>query len=357
MPERAANRPFPAFDLAEAMKLAQAIQDSNAGKPMNRLLLAGAIGRKSGSSEYRLLLSSANKYGLTKGNESSKEIALTPLGHKVTHPTSEQERISSIRAAALAPETFGRIFRHYDNAKFPSGTFFRNALESEFGVPREHTEECERMLNENGKLAGIIVQVSGSPHVILEAGGISPAASPPSGDASVQPVTPEGPTEEPGAEQSGLPSVPEPPRNAIFIGHGSNRRPVEQLRAILDQYKIPYKTAIEEPNRGRPISQKVADTMKECGAAILIFTADEELRTKAGEPIWKPSQNVVHELGAASILYGGRIVVFKEDAVDFPSNFKDLGYISFPKDDLSSKTNDLFKELIAFGLIRVSVGG
>ena len=49
-------------------------------------------------------------------------------------------------------------------------------------------------------------------------------------------------------------------------------------------------------------------------------------------------------------------ISFKEDTVDFPANFRDIGYISFEKDALSSKVNELFRELISFGLIKVSVG-
>lgn len=56
------------------------------------------------------------------------------------------------------------------------------------------------------------------------------------------------------------------------------------------------------------------------------------------------------------MLYGSKIIIFKEDTVDFPANFRDIGYISFEKDALSSKVNELFRELISFGLIKVSVG-
>lgn len=112
---------------------------------------------------------------------------------------------------------------------------------------------------------------------------------------------------------------------------------------------------MKNPNRFRPISQKVAETMNDCGAAILIFTA-EEFHDVQGKSIWKPSENVVYELGAASVLYGRKIIIFKEDTVDFPTNFRDIGYISFDKDALSAKVNELFRELIAFGLIKVSVG-
>ena len=141
---------------------------------------------------------------------------------------------------------------------------------------------------------------------------------------------------------------------SIFIGHGKNKKPLEQLKKILDQFQIPYKVAIDEPNLGRPISAKVKSTMSDCNCAILIFTADEAFATPNGETVWRPSENVIHELGATSYLYGSRIVILKEESVNLPSNFSDLGYISFSKDQLQAQSMDVLKELIGFGIVKVS---
>jgi predicted nucleotide-binding protein len=93
----------------------------------------------------------------------------------------------------------------------------------------------------------------------------------------------------------------------VFIAHGKNRTPLEQLKKALDQFKVKYAVAVDEPNRGRPISKKVADLMEdECSSGIFIFTADERFLRETGdgttEEVWRPSENVVYELGAASIL-------------------------------------------------------
>ncbi len=141
---------------------------------------------------------------------------------------------------------------------------------------------------------------------------------------------------------------------AIFVAHGKNKKPLEQLKKILEQFKIPYKVAVDEPNLGRPIGTKVRDIMQGCNCAILIFTADEEFQTTSGTTVWRPSENVGFELGASGYLYENRIVIMKEEGVDFPSNFRDLGYISFSKDQLEAKAMDVLKELIGFGIVKVS---
>ena len=93
--------------------------------------------------------------------------------------------------------------------------------------------------------------------------------------------------------------------------------------------------------------------MLQCGSAILIFTCDQKFSNDKGEEVWRPSENVVHELGAASFAYEDRVVIFKEKGIHFPTNFQSIGYIEFEEDAIEAKTADLLKELIGFGLVRV----
>jgi hypothetical protein len=88
-----------------------------------------------------------------------------------------------------------------------------------------------------------------------------------------------------------------------------------------------------------------------------VFTADRELRDADGNPVWLSSHDLAHELGAASVLYKGRIVMFKEAGVDLASNYSGIGYIEFEKGKLSAYAMDLFREIRHFGLIKISVGG
>ena len=86
---------------------------------------------------------------------------------------------------------------------------------------------------------------------------------------------------------------------------------------------------------------------------IFIFTSDEELRSETGSIVARPSENVIYELGAASLLYGRKIVILKEVGVDFPSDFSDLGWIEFEKDALEAKAMDLLREMISLDALRL----
>ena len=56
------------------------------------------------------------------------------------------------------------------------------------------------------------------------------------------------------------------------------------------------------------------------------------------------------------MLYDNKIVIFKESTVTLPTNYSSIGYIEFEKHDLAAKAIELFRELIAFGLVKISVG-
>jgi Predicted nucleotide-binding protein containing TIR-like domain len=352
--DRKPTRPFPWFTLEESVALAIAIQDKNAGRPMNRLLLAEAIGRKPGSSEYRDLLSAGFKYGLTNGSEKSRDISLTALGVRVTRPTSPEDRASALREAALSPEALKKIYTHFDNAKFPTGTFFHATLERQFGIPREHTADCEALLQANGRFAGILRDSRGAVYVLgLDLG--QPAAPP----TAESPNSLEGPeleaelplTQGQSPKPSGAGVSPLPRK--IFVAHGKNKRPLEQLKAILTQFKVPYEVAVDAPHEGRPIGAKVAELMKSCTSGIFIFTDDEQTKDAKDNEVHRPTDNVVFELGAGTILYGNKIVIFREEGVSFGSDFTEYGHISFEKDKLDAKTLELLKELIGLGFLEV----
>lgn len=343
-------REYPANKLEEVLVIPKAIQGQNAGRPFNRLSLAQAIGKKPESSALRALISSCAKYGLTEGNYASKEISLTTRGRTIVAPRDTEEYRRALLEAVLEPEVFRSFYNFYDQHRFPEDTFARNKLGQDFGVSHENADECLALIKANGRFVGIVQEISGAPYVSLDV-GVSTLISEPTAPEEVEPM-PEVQRKEPAIPQK---AEIIPKERQIFLGHGKNTKPREQLEKVLNQFKIPYVVAVDEPNIGRPISQKVADIMKGCSAAILIFTADEEYRNTEGETVWRPSENVTYELGAASVLYGNRIVIFKEEGLDLPTNFRDLGYITFEKDQLAAKGLDLIKELIGFGLVRVTV--
>jgi Predicted nucleotide-binding protein containing TIR-like domain len=343
--------------------VAEAIERANAGQPYPPLETANAMGLSPASSVFRTLLAASARRGLTTGSHMAKRIAVLETGRDIVAPTSEEAAGAAVRKAALTPPVFQAIYGHYRGKKLPEDQYLTNTLTREFGVPAKDAERCARIFRTDMEHAGLLVPTKTG----LFLTDNPDTASAPGSIRTAQPAQVAGDDE--GSSGASAPEVlavtppaapPEPqkpqPRKAIFVGHGPDKTALTQLTKILDEWGLPYKVAEYEPNAFRPISEKVADLMSECGAAILIFTADRELRDADGNTVWLSSSNVSHELGAASVLYEGRVVVFREVGVDLASNYSGIGYIEFEKGKLSAHAMELFREIRHFGLIKISVG-
>lgn len=362
-PKNRPNRPCPAVRFDSAVQVAQAITENNAGKPMNRLLLAEAMEYSPSSSGFRDRVTSAAKYGLTEGNYKSEMIALTDLGVGVTRPRNDHERVAAQRQAMQSVRIFNDLLEHFANSKLPKPEFLKNTLEwAPFSIDPVWSRGVAEAFEEDARYVGYLRDIGGSPHIVLDGSATAPEipaadVEQTSYDADEVPAPPEGlaPNEAERTEKMEPTDVPRgrPVPMQLFIAHGKNRKPLEQLKRILDGWKVPYLVAVDEPNAGRPISAKVAETMRQCSAGIFIFTADEQFKDNDNQTVSRPSENVVYELGAASLLYGRKIVILKEVGVTFPSDFRDLGWIEFNEDALDAKALDLLREMIALEAVRL----
>jgi hypothetical protein len=264
------NRNFPKHTLEATLVLPQKIQDEMGGKPMNRLLVADALGMSPSSSNFRELLSSGYKYGLTEGTEKADSISLAQLGEIATQQADPSARIHALRKAAMTPAIFGRIFRDYANKKLPSSEMLPKILKTQYEVPDTLTAECAAHIAANGRFVDLVRDIGGSPHILLES------------DPMITPATEEFAEEKAGADGETLiahitqPSVQQssvitPPTQAtsatastpkpIFVGHGKNKGPLQQLQKLLSTFQIPHKVVVDEANLGRPIPQKVRETI------------------------------------------------------------------------------------------------
>ena len=71
------------------MELAEAIEKNNAGRPFDRLTLAKSINCSPNSSGFRVLITSASRYGITEGGVHADKIELTDLGSSIVATTSD----------------------------------------------------------------------------------------------------------------------------------------------------------------------------------------------------------------------------------------------------------------------------
>src|SRR5260370_24103349 len=93
---------FPKHALDEALRVAKALSDKNGGQPLPPTETAIAIGVSPGSSEFRTLLSSSIKYGLTSGSFNSEKVVLEDGGRDIVEPRTPEDARKALVNAALA---------------------------------------------------------------------------------------------------------------------------------------------------------------------------------------------------------------------------------------------------------------
>lgn len=361
------NRNYPGVSLEDALEIPRAIQNGASGMPVSKLTLAELVDRSPAASGFRERLLASRAFGLTIGGVNADQFELTELGDAATG-ADEVAQQEALRRAVLNIEPYRVVLNAYNGKKVPSSTPFREYLVQSAGVPEGRAEECVTSILADAAFVGFLRDLKGVKYIDLSGAGERLVAN----DADSAPEAPKTMDESPGTdalrtEENKVEEItPEPAFDSskpkkVFIAHGKNRVPLDQLKQMLDQFKVKYAVAVDEPNKGRPISAKVANLMRsECSSAIFIFTADELFLRRDGieeTEVWRPSENAVYELGAASILYDRRIVIFKEKRVTFPSDFADLGYIEFEEDQLVNQMGSLFSELVALDVLEVRAKG
>jgi predicted nucleotide-binding protein len=351
---RVSQTDVPRHGLEEAVRVARALEDHYGGRSASPMDVATSLDSTPASSWFRMVTGAAVAYGLTDGAYNSPDIQLTDLGRRVVAPTKEGDDATALREALLRPRVMREFLQRYDRKKLPPANIAQNVLAS-LGVAKEATERTFEVIRESAEHAGALRTMKGDQWVDLRGASVRSGPTYAEHEAEHEldkeesaPLDAETPTAPP--REAPSPKVVKP----IFIGHGKKKGPLDKLEKILSSFQIPYKVAITEPNLGRPIPTKVKATIQECGSAILIFTRDEKFFDADGGEIWRPSENVVYELGAVSYEYDDRVVIFMEKGLEFPTNFQSVGHIEFEEDSIESKTMELMKELIGFGLLKVT---
>lgn len=351
----------PRHDLETALRVAQVLEDHYGGGPASPLDVANSLESTPASSWFRTLTGAAIAYGLTEGAANSSEIKLAPLGQRIVAPTAEGDDQVALREALLKPRVIREFLTKYDRKKLPPENIAKNVLAT-LGVDKEATGRTYDKIIKSARRAAALKAMKGGEEWIELRGG--PRQPSPSGETEadetlgvnniVEEAEPFLADESPYHAENGQEQMEPKP---IFVGHGKNRGPLAKVEDILKSFNIPYKKAISEANLGQPIPTKVKAIMRECGSAILIFTKDEKLLDADANEVWRPSENVVYELGAASLAYDDKVVIFMEEGLTFPANFDSIGHITFQPDAIEAKAMDLIKELIGFKLLNVTPAG
>ncbi len=341
------TRPYPTYTLEDALSVARAIYEANAGLPFDRELLADALGTTPKSSAFTMRLNASAAYGLTEGGYNDPDIRLTELGETVVSSAPDDAgRSNAVAAAATNPDTFGRFYRLFDGRRLPQSNYLHNILDRELGVRSDLADECLGILWDNGEFAGLIAEAAdGQYHVRLpEPDIVVPDVAPVPNRVATEMPTPYVAEAEVGTPERGEPTVSE---KSVFIGHIGDSDAADYIVSMLDEFGIlTASPRIPEDDAGLLVPQEVSQAMRDSCAAVLVF--------RSGDDAWSSRDKMIGMLGASSVLFDDRVVLLHEDGERMSISLDRLNHIDFDHERPGESGMKLLVALHKAGVINVT---
>lgn len=173
----AATANYPRHSLAKSLRIPQAILSQNAGKDCTEEEVAVFVGVGLGG-PLRLEISSCIKYGLLERPETGK-IRITDLAKQAIRPHSPGDDVKALQSAILKAPQISEVYEHYRGENLPDKTFFENALEDKFRIPKDKISDFVGIFTESLESAKLIQNIDDRIRVIDVTESIS---SPTEGD-------------------------------------------------------------------------------------------------------------------------------------------------------------------------------
>ncbi len=153
------------------------------------------------------------------------------------------------------------------------------------------------------------------------------------------------------------------PETRIFISHGKDLKPVNELKEMLTEFRLTPVVLSEQPSGGRTVMEKL-EAYSDVGFAFVILTPDDlggfvEMGSKWSRPArlrkflktahTRPRQNVILEFGYfVGKLGRNRVACLLKKPVEQPSDMQGIVYLSF-KESLNEIRTEILNELKAAG--------
>lgn len=325
----------PMYSLGTALKIPQSITDNYGNGPAKPLEVAQALEVVPTSGGFRMLTGASIAYGLTEGGWNAAQISLTPLAIKILKPKQENHPLEAKREALLKPRVIREFLTKYSDAAVPRTDIACNVLE-ELGVPKDRTTEVLALIMEGAEAVGFVSEIKGKKYVNLKGVTVPATAerSKPDDDAADQANGQHEEPDIPVAAPIALPKSAGARLTRVFISHGKNREFIDPIRELLKFGQLEAVVSTEKSTVSQPVTQKVMQDMRSCGAAIIHVDSERKLMDIESKEHVALNENVLIEIGAAMALYGERFILLVKEGVKLPSNLQGLFEVRYAGDKL-----------------------
>ena len=216
-----------------------------------------------------MLTGASIAYGFTEGGWNAAQISLTPLALKILKPKTETDTLDGKREALLKPRVIKEFLTKYNDNAIPRVDIALNVLE-DLKVPKDRTKEVLAMIVEGANSVGFLDDIKGKKYVNLK-GTTPPPTTEEPGDETDEASGEHDKDKDPPEKPETVVAVTAKPTDVrltrVFISHGKNRAFIDPIRELLKFGQLEAVVSAEKSTVSQPVTQKVMNDMRSCGAA------------------------------------------------------------------------------------------
>jgi len=143
---------YPRYDLASSIEVARTLQQH--GGTASQHELATYLAYKSAKNgAFLTRLAAARIFGLVEGSPST--VGLTPRAHTILQPDYPSTEVRARLEAFLSVPLFRAFLERYEGQPLPPQSGMRNALQTQFQVPREQASLALNRMLTSAEQAGL----------------------------------------------------------------------------------------------------------------------------------------------------------------------------------------------------------
>ena len=340
-------RPYPLNSLKEAHELVETMYEVNSGLPVNRIMLAEAIGVAPSSSAYTTLLNSCSKFGLTNGNYRSSKIELTEFGSEFIQNMATSNSRLLLKQAASRPEIFKQFYSCYENKKIPSDDIAEEYIKSDLKVNSKLSTECLNLIKKNGVYAGFIKEIKGSLYIEPEESEFQSTPSEYTGNAPSSPRI---------SNTSNVAVISEFPGNKpgkLLFGYFGSENMSDYLKEMFDELNIEFedKELVYPDPSINPSGIFTQELGEEFDLFIMLIGESSYARVSGGRETSIYDMTIINH-ALANGVFKERIISVLDNNIEFPNASGRV--IKYEAENQESIILPLMGELTDIGFLDIS---
>lgn len=194
--DKGSRSTFPRLSLKKVLPLVKKVLELGEGDPVPRLVAFDKLGKAPNSGPSRMLVTTANGYGLTTGGYQAERLGVTDLGKSLASSTGGV-LTNEVLKVLLSNDLFSKFYDKHKGKGLPSEPIAIDSLKQLASINEKDAKAAFEVFAENMKDYGFVRELSGKLTIVTQDMLDISTANKASNEASSDPVPSDAPANQP----------------------------------------------------------------------------------------------------------------------------------------------------------------